>query len=135
MDLLTAIWRSERIEINSETSESAINTVVTLHPYRSEYKSRCPSRTDTLAQRIIAHFLPVFASGSCPSIKLEDNESETDLNTYFKNNIIDSTTSEINVEISELVTQKIHVKHMKCNKDIRPRGQNYNWLFICAIQW
>ncbi len=45
----------------------APRTVITLGKFKSKYNSRCPSKPETLVQRPIAHFLPILASGACPS--------------------------------------------------------------------
>ena len=41
----------------------------------------CPSKPETLAQRLIAHFLPILASDACPSAELIDGQEAFDLST------------------------------------------------------
>jgi hypothetical protein len=38
------------------------------------YGTRCPAKTGTIALRIIAHFLPIFAGGKAPTIYLLDDQ-------------------------------------------------------------
>lgn len=107
-------------------------TVITLGEFKSEYKVRCPSKPETLAQRLIAHFLPILASGACPSAELIDGDEAFGLPSYFKEKIVHTSMSDVPVKLDDGSEIRIAVRHMKCNKDIRPRGQSYNWMFLCA---
>jgi hypothetical protein len=122
-----------RNELNGAANgATAPRTVITLGEFKSEYKSRCPSKSETLAQRLIAHFLPILASGACPSAELIDGDEAFDLPTYFKDKIVDTSVADVPVKLDDGSEITISVRHMKCDKDIRPRGQNYNWMFLCA---
>ena len=87
-------------------------------------------KTDTIVQRIIAHFLPIFAGDKSPLMFLHDN-GIVDLKKEFREKIIDSQDELIDVEI-EGEKQPIIVRHMKCDKSIRPRGSVNNWICFCA---
>jgi len=52
-------------------------TVVTLRDFLDSYGTRCPVKTDTIVQSIIAHFLPVFAGDKLPHIFLHDDGAPT----------------------------------------------------------
>ncbi len=122
-----------RNELNGAANgATAPRTVITLGEFKSEYKSRCPSKPETLVQRLIAHFLPILASGACPSAELIDGDEAFDLPTYFKDKIVNTSVSDVPVKLDDESEITISVRHMKCNKDIRPRGQSYNWMFLCA---
>lgn len=122
-----------RNELNGAASgATAPRTIITLGEFKGEYKSRCPSKPETLVQRLIAHFLPILASGACPGAELIDGDEAFDLPTYFKDKIINTSVSEVPVKLDDGSEITISVRHMKCNKDIRPRGQSYNWMFLCA---
>lgn len=105
-------------------------TIVHLSNYAEAYGSRCPSKTDTIVQRIIAHFLPIFAGDKSPKIFLDD-DGVIDLQTEFKDKINESVEQLIEVEIED-EKQPILIRHMKCDKSIRPRGQVNNWICFCA---
>jgi hypothetical protein len=122
-----------RNELNGAANGAvAPRTVITLGEFRNEYKSRCPSKPETMVQRLIAHFLPILASGACPSAELIDGDEAFDLTSYFKDKIIDTSVSEVPLKLDNDREIVITIRHMKCNKDIRPRGQSYNWMFLCA---
>lgn len=122
-----------RNELNGAASgEAAPRTVITLGEFKSEYRSRCPSKPETLVQRLIAHFLPILASGACPHAGLIDGDEEFDLPTYFKDKIASASVSQVPITLDDGSEVNISVRHMKCNKDIRPRGPHYNWMFLCA---
>lgn len=105
-------------------------TEVSLRDFMDSYATRCPAKTDTIVQRIIAHFLPVFAGDKSPHMLLHD-DGVADLKREFKDRINQSTLQMIEVEI-EGEKQPIIIRHMKCDKNIRPRGSANNWMCFCA---
>lgn len=105
-------------------------TEVRLSEFAESYGTRCPVKTDTIVQRIIAHFLPVFAGDKSPHIYLHDDDL-TDLKKEFKDKINESVEEMIDVEIDR-EKQPIIIRHMKCDKSIRPRGSVNNWMCFCA---
>ena len=58
-------------------------TVVHLLGYKEPYKSKCPKKLSTIAERIIEHCLIYFLNDDCPQIVLTDNEDKIILNDYF----------------------------------------------------
>lgn len=109
---------------------SDTGTTVILSDFADLYGIRCPTKTDTIIQRIIAHFLPVFAGDKSPVIYLNDDEV-TDLRMQFEDKISEARDELIEIDI-ESKQQPIIVRHMKCDKSIRPRGTSHNWMCFCA---
>ncbi len=105
-------------------------TIVRMDGFREGFGTRCPAKVDTILQRLIGHFLPIFAGDKSPKIFLHD-DGIIDVREQFKNKIKASIEVLIQVEIEGL-EQPIIVRHMRCDKSIRPRGHNYNWLCFCA---
>lgn len=105
-------------------------TRVSLSDFAEAYGTRCPVKTDTIIQRVIAHFLPVFAGDKSPHMYLHDN-GVTDLKKEFTDKINQSVEKMIDVEIED-EKQPILIRHMKCDKSIRPRGSVNNWMCFCA---
>lgn len=58
-------------------------TLIILSGYKDPYKSKCPKRIDTIANRIIEHCLIYFLNENCPSINLLDGSDKINLNNYF----------------------------------------------------
>ncbi|MDF1736689.1 MAG: hypothetical protein P1U37_15465, partial [Minwuia sp.] len=58
-------------------------------------------------------------------------EGATDLRQEFRHKIKTIKEEIIDVEIED-ETQPIIIRHMKCDKSIRPRGSVYNWMCFCA---
>ena len=106
-------------------------TTVSLQGFLSSYGSKCPAKTDTIVQRVIGHFLPVFAAEKSPSIFFHDVEGPIDLKKVFTEKIVQSMEELIEIEI-EGELQPIIVTHMRCDKSIRPRGGQNNWICFCA---
>ena len=105
-------------------------TVVSLRKFADSYGTKCPVRTDTITQRIIAHFLPIFAGNKYPKILLHDG-GVTDLQKEFKEKITETVEQLIDIDIED-ESQPIIIRHMKCHKSIRPRGPVNNWMCFCA---
>ena len=106
-------------------------TVIHLQHFVDEFGTKCPVKTDTIIQRIIAHFLPVFAGDKSPTISIEDMESRIVLQKEFASKITEVKEEIVDVEIDG-DPHPILIKHMKCDKSIRPRGSQNNWLCLCA---
>lgn len=58
-------------------------TIIKLSGYRDPYKSKCPKRIDTIANRIVEHCLIYFLNDNCPIINLIDGSHKKNLNNYF----------------------------------------------------
>lgn len=66
-------------------------TTVKLIGFKDPYKSKCPKRLTTIADRVIEHCLIYFLQDNCPKITLKDNENSIDLNDYFKDLTLGNT--------------------------------------------
>ena len=59
-------------------------TIVHLRNFKDEYKSSCPKKVDTIAHKILEHFLVFFMANECPSVFLiDDNGESINLNKLF----------------------------------------------------
>lgn len=121
-----------QIDLKKETTAllSETGTRVKMWSFRDSYGTRCPAKTDTILQRVIGHFLPIFAGNKSPHIFLHDDEV-VDVREQFRDKIKASVEAMVDVEIDG-TTYPIIIRHMRCDKSIRPRGQNYNWMCFCA---
>lgn len=126
------LTEKEQIAIRKEgAAESGeVGTTLTLSGYQSSYGSYCPDKVTTIIQRLIGHFLPVFAGDKAPSIILIDGV-KYDLKKEFKDKVHDSQEVMVEAEVEGEIAPFI-LKHMRCEKGIRPRGKANNWLCFCA---
>jgi hypothetical protein len=122
----------EQIEPKEQTdkSRSDVGTTVALQQFYPDFGSRCPTKTETVVQRLIGHFLPVFAGEKSPSIMIRDGEL-IDVRKTFAEKIVVTQELLANV-IIEGETHPIIIRHMRCDKSIRPRGGQNNWMCFCA---
>jgi hypothetical protein len=58
-------------------------TQVTISPFKSEFATRIPRRLDTIANRVIAHFVSYFTNISHPQITITDGTDTIDLFDAF----------------------------------------------------
>ncbi len=86
--------------VTTET-DAERSTVVRLLNYLPDYRKECPSGYETIARRILAHFLESFILDNCPAIELRDEYEKTSqsLNKYFKNQLqLDRKTTRFQVD-------------------------------------
>lgn len=84
--------------ISERAARPKRGTTVRLNPFRSEYKSVCPKRAETIQAKIISHFLSYFISGNTPEITVVDGE-ESRLSTEFADYVQGRKDSEIVVQV------------------------------------
>jgi hypothetical protein len=58
-------------------------TKVELSGYKDPFKTKCPKKANTIANRIIEHCLIYFLKSDCPTIILKDGANHIDLNNKF----------------------------------------------------
>lgn len=74
----------ERPENIKNIDQKERNTTIELIGYKDPYKSKCPKRVDTIANRIIEHCLIYFLNENCPQIVLKDGSTHINLNQHFE---------------------------------------------------
>ena len=62
-------------------------TSVTISPFRSEFATKLPKKADTIANRIIAHFVSYFTNMAHPGLLLIDGEEKVDLFDAFSDKV------------------------------------------------
>lgn len=67
-----------------EVFDSHLKTEITLLIFRQEFSKKCPNDLEIIANRLVEHLLSYFATSSCPSIELIDNEVRIDLEHLFQ---------------------------------------------------
>lgn len=129
---------SDQLEPLSDSSamDDRPGTTVFLRHFESLYGTKCPISSDVIRQRIISHFLPLFAANGMPNIFVSDVDGITDLRKAFEELVKDSFEENISVWLNELETIQLTVRHVRAAKAIRSDAnhKNYNWLFMAANQ-
>jgi hypothetical protein len=109
-----------------------LGTTITLSDFDTQYGQKCPSRWQTIVERIIGHFLPVFAAEAAPFISYEDDKEYLDLRDYFKEQIESESEQDVPIELNDEETITLKIKHLKAKKNIRAEKSKWNWLFLSA---
>jgi hypothetical protein len=125
---------NEQILLNDESQPlpDKIGTRIYLSDFDGAYGPKCPSRWQTIAERLIGHFLPVFAAGSAPLMVYHDGDEYLDLRDYFKDQIVDQQEREVATILSEGETVTLTIRHLKAKKAIRAERTKWHWLFLTA---
>jgi Histidine kinase-, DNA gyrase B-, and HSP90-like ATPase len=100
-----------------------MGTTVTLRQLRDGYSSHCPKKTETLAQRIAAHFLPFLLGDSCPEILLINGSEKSDLREFISKNTYNPKTVEFVVEGAE----KLSLRSVFINKALVEHTHHTIW--------
>lgn len=105
------------------TVPNQMGTTVTLQRLKDGYNSHCPKKTDTLAQRIAAHFLPFLLSDSCPAIILINGSEKVDLREYIRQNTYNPKTVTFSVEGAE----SLSLRSVFINKSLVEEQKHTIW--------
>ena len=91
-------YRSRSFEFRSDLEDLDVATVpserktplttVQLIGFRSPYRDECPRSLETIAQHLVAHFLPMFLEPTGPALLLsEEGGSSVDLRRFFQEHL------------------------------------------------
>lgn len=71
------------------TDDTKARTTIKLVGFRPEYQAKCPKGFDTIARKIIEHFLELFVLGHCPTIILNDpyEKNRVALDRFYKTEV------------------------------------------------
>lgn len=68
-------------------SSQIVQTSIELNPFRSAFASKLPRKLETIANRVIAHFVSYFTNIAHPQIRIADDVEEIDLFDAFSEKI------------------------------------------------
>ena len=127
---------AEQLELlpNSPVMPEEPGTKVSLRHFESVFGSKCPISPTAIRQRIIGHFLPLFAAKGASNIFLTDVDGITDLQQAFDGLVKDSVEEDVSVVLNALETINLKIRHIRASRAIRSDAnhKNYNWLFMAA---
>lgn len=115
-------------------SPTGPGTRVSLKTYDPLYGAKCPLDAATLRQRVIGHFMQLFAASSAPSITMTDGAETIDLKKAFEELVRNTSEQKVTVTLSEGEVIGLTIRHIRAAKSIRPdtNKKAYNWLFLSA---
>ncbi len=67
-----------------QSGQTAFETTVSLVGLKSPYRENCPRSSETIAEKIISHFLPFFIDPNGPQVFLIDDSKRINLRDVFK---------------------------------------------------
>ncbi len=132
-DFKFVLASEDQIRLNeSNAVESQPGTVVALSEYDGLYGPKCPTRWQTIVERLIGHFLPVFAAESAPSMRYDDGDEYLELRDYFKEQIVTQVESLVPITMPDGQNITLTLRHIKAQKSIRAERTKWHWLFLTA---
>lgn len=109
-----------------EIINNTTGTIVNLSEYRDIYKGKTPSKPIDIQNKILAHFIAIFARPKRLKVNLIDNDKTVNLSDFFFKSIIGDPTT-IEICLSEGVCANI--QHLLIPKKLAPME---NSIIYCA---
>lgn len=109
-----------------EIKNNTTGTIVNLSDYRDIYKNKAPLNPVEIQNKILAHFIAIFARSQRLKVNLVDNGKTINLSDFFFNSII-GVPSTIEICLSEGVCASI--QHLLIPKKLAPME---NSIIYCA---
>lgn len=95
--------------------DDRFRTEIVISPFKSEYATKIPKKLDTIANRLIAHFVSYFTNISHPKLVLRDIDSEIDLFDAFAEKVERDGDSSISEWVSIPTTTVIRSRSLSSN--------------------
>lgn len=99
-------------------------TTVFLQRLKDGYKACCPKNTETVANKIIAHFLPYLIGEKKPSIIIEGQQSRFDISQIIQDNTHNPKSDEFEIEN----IGKFKIRHLLLNKSLVEKAEHIIYL-------
>ncbi|MBS6472797.1 MAG: ATP-binding protein [Acetobacter sp.] len=113
--------------VTEEKSNISEGTTILLKNMKSMYRSRFPSRMDTVLRKLLVHFLPVLVAGS-PSINIISDKESSDIKTIFEENSYNVKEEDIDI----LENETMHLKNLFLDKKCLDGRQDGHAFFFSA---
>jgi hypothetical protein len=126
---LTEKDQVDEVSLAAVPASTKIRTRISFRGFKSMFASRCPTRHDTIAIRILSHFVPLFIGGNAPKVIIHDDEP-IDIEALFSESIVQESTINHSIQFGEELPIQIEVWSLKCKKSVRFDGGGYNFGFI-----
>ncbi len=122
------------LSIKAVECAETTGTLIGLNDYKDGYSVHCPRKADTVASRIIGHFLERFVSESVPTIVLADGVVEIDLTQFYKDNIVSMTSEDISPDGSDESNpeHELTIKHILLRKSLKFQDGGKHWLLFAG---
>ncbi len=104
-----------------EEGTGEIRTVVHLKNLKDGYRSSCPQKTETITNRIVAHFLPFLIGNMCPDIAVNDDEETFSLRQIIEDHTYKPESQDVLVE----GLGKFKIEHLLLSSTLVEKGTEH----------
>lgn len=111
--------------VYSDSDDSETSTKLELQNLKTKYNELYLVQLETIAKKIIKHFVSYFIDENCPQIIIEEDSNRINLNDYFKNTWLQGDISTQALEIKEQ-------SFMLCYIKLKEVGNSNHKLHLCA---
>lgn len=106
-------------------------TIITFKEFAPDFDRRSPYKGETIAHRIVSHFVPLFVGGNAPQIEVLDGEDTFNVESIFTDAIIHQSTSKVEVEIDGQ-QHALSLWNLKCKKVAKFHAGGFNYAFLAG---
>jgi hypothetical protein len=105
-------------------------TAIALAGFNSGFDAVCPRKTETIAAKLIGHFLQKFVSDEAPAVQLVDQGKTTDLRQFYNENIVAKESVELSAP--EEGGQRVSIVHILLRKALKLQEGGKHWLLFAG---
>jgi hypothetical protein len=110
-----------------------IGTEVRLNHFRTPYEVHCPKKTNTIAAKLVGHFLPYLVVHRLPRVTLLDASDVLDLRQYYSDNQQRSDIEAIKLQPDpHSEPQEFYFHHVLLRKQLKFLESGLHWLFFAG---
>lgn len=111
------------------TDSRGTRTQISFRDFTPDFDRRCPAKAETIAHRIVSHFVPLFIGGNAPRITLIDGDETFSVEETFTDAIVDQATSIIEID-DDGTPRQLELWNLKCKKVARFHAGGNNFAFL-----
>jgi hypothetical protein len=115
---------------NESSAPSSIGTKVILRPFKTNFQIHCPKRTDTIAARIVGHFLTYFMAEQDPNINLIDHFEKISLRAFFAKSLERKSTQKFDISLEDGKLYSFSISHVLLKKALKFHDDGMHWIFF-----
>lgn len=118
-------------QIIRDESGAEIGTTVDLTPFLPAYEAQCPKKFETIAAKLVGHFLKYCITDTLPKTHLIDEKENIEIGVFYRAN---QEKNEIQViKRGDATEDEVHVYHILLNKKLKfLETGGVHWVFYAG---
>lgn len=119
--------------LTQETGHQEVGTEVRLLPFQPHFEAYCPKKTETIAAKLVGHFLNYFALGKLPRMTIVDGAELINLGTFFSDNQQRNDVKVTEITLDPIIgPSEFHIYHVLLHKQLKFLEGGNHWMFYAG---